>query len=77
LAAFDSFGLLSDLNISEPPEVNSIDDVLESDPLGILAADPDDIFTLKNVPKSIEMPDHIAKRQPCEDFKQFESRFKR
>jgi len=53
LAEFDSFGLLGDLNVVESPEINTIDAVLESDPLGILAADPDDIFTLKNIPKSI------------------------
>jgi len=76
LIEFDTFGLLGDVNIPELPEINSIDDVLESDPLGILAADSDDIFTLKNVPKSIEMPDHIAKRQSCDDFRQFEPLFK-
>jgi len=79
LAEFDDFGLLADV---KPKEINSIDDVLKDDPLGLLGgalpdeAEPDDIFTLRNVPKSINMPDHIAKRKPCEEFEQFEPLFK-
>jgi hypothetical protein len=83
LAEYDTHGLLSDVVAFEPKEINTIDDVLEDDVLGLLdsdlsgEADPTDIFTLRNVPKSIEMPDHIAKRKPCEEFEEFEPLFKR
>jgi len=82
LAEFDIFNLLGDVIIPEPKEINTIDDVLEDDPFGLLEddvsdeADPNDIFTLRNVPKSIDMPDYIAKRKPCEEFGQFEPLFK-
>ena len=83
LAECDTFNLLANVKHPEPVEINSIDDVLEDDALGLLGgdvsdeADPNDIFTLRNVPKSINMPDHIAKRKPCEEFEQFEPLFKR
>ena len=82
LANFDVFNLLPNVKNPEPKETNTIDDVLEDDVLGLLGsdvpdeADPNDIFTLKNVPKTIDMPDHIAKRKPCEEFEQFEPLFK-
>lgn len=82
LTEFDTFNLLSDVIAPEPKEINTIADVLEDDALGLLGgdisddADPNDIFTLRNVPKSIDMPDHIAKRKPCEEFEQFEPLFK-
>lgn len=82
LAEYDVFKLLDDVQHPEPKEINSIDDVLEDDALGLLGGDisdetdPNDIFTLRNVPKTIDMPDHIAKRQPCKEFEQFEPLFK-
>lgn len=82
LAECDTFHLLDDVSMPEPQEIHTIDDVLEGDALGLLGngvsaeADPDDIFTLKNIPKSIDMPDYIAKRKPCEGFEQFEPLFK-
>jgi len=66
LAEFDTFNLFGDMIIAEPKEINTIDDVLEEDALGLLGddvsdeADPNDIFNLKNTPK---MPDYIAKRK--------------
>ena len=82
LAEFDAFNLLANVKHPEPKELNTIDDILEDDALGLLGsdvadeADPNDIFTLRNVPKSINMPDHIATRKPCEEFEQFEPLFK-
>jgi len=82
LAEFDAFNLLANVKHPEPKELNTIDDILEDDTLGLLGsdvadeADPNDIFTLRNVPKSINMPDHIATRKPCEEFEQFEPLFK-
>lgn len=83
LADYDNHGLLRDVVVPEPKEINTINDVLEDDVLGLLDgglsgdSDPTDIFTMKNVPKSIEMPDHIAKRKPCDAFEEFEPLFKR
>ncbi len=81
LAEYDTHGLLSDVVAFEPKEINTIDDVLGDDVLGLLdsdlsgESDPIDIFKLRNVPKSIEMPDHIARRKPCQDFERFEQLF--
>lgn len=82
LTKFDTFNLLGDVMISEQKEIHTVADVLEDDPLGLLGnglsaeADPNDIFTLKNIPKTFDMPDYIAKRKPCEEFEQFEPLFK-
>lgn len=35
-----------------------------------------DIFTLKNVTRTINMPDYFAKRKVCKDFEKFEALFK-
>jgi hypothetical protein len=82
LAEFDIFNLLSDVVLPEPKEINTIDDVLNDDVLGLLTdqepdeTDPSDIFKLKNIPKPIDSPDYIAKRKVCEEFVQFEPLFK-
>ncbi len=82
LAEYDTFSLLADVKHPEPKEINTIDDVLEDDVLGLLGgetsdeADPNDIFTLTNVPRSINMPDHVATRKPCDEFERFEPLFK-
>lgn len=81
LKEYDAFGLLADVVIPEEQEINTIEDILSDDSLGILDdriaedADPTDIFKLKHVPKTIEMPDRIARRKPCEDFDKFEPLF--
>lgn len=75
LKEYDEFNLLGDMEIREPEPIETIDDVLGGDPLGLLGEEPD-IFTLKNVPKKQEMPDLIAKRKTCEEFEKFEPMFK-
>ncbi|MES9956983.1 MAG: GIY-YIG nuclease family protein [Sedimenticola sp.] len=80
LTDYDEFGLLKDLKVEEPKEIYGIDDVLNDDALGLLgddSEDPNEIFNLKNVSKAPQMPDHIAKRKPCEEFDQFEPLFKK
>jgi hypothetical protein len=83
LEGSDVFGLLSEVKIPEPKEIKTIEDVLDDDVLGLLGedasneADPNEIFTLKHVPKPPDMPDHIAKRKACKEFEQFELMFKR
>lgn len=75
LKEYDEFNMLGDIEVCEPEPIETIDDVLGGDPLGLLGEEPD-IFTLKNVPKKQEMPDHIAKRKKCEEFEKFEPMFK-
>ncbi len=82
LAELDTFDLLGTMTVEEPKDIYSIDDVLRDDSLGLLGdesaaeEDGDDIFTLKHVARSIDMPDLIAKRKPCKEFNQFEPLFK-
>lgn len=82
LAEHDTFSLLDNVVIPEPKEINTIDDVLDDDVLGLLnndlpgEGDPNDIFQLRNVPKTLDMPDQIAKRKPCKEFEKFEPLFK-
>lgn len=82
LLAVDEHGLLKNVVIPEPKEINTIDDVLDDDTLGLLGDDlidndsSDNIFTLKNIPKTLEMPEEVARRKPCKKFNEFESLFK-
>ncbi len=60
-------------------DINSLDDILNSDTFGILdKQDEEDIFTLKNVPK-IEKEraatDFVARRKKLEDFDKYEEMF--
>lgn len=67
----DDFELLADVDIEE---IESFDD----DPFGLLgdeSFDNEDIFTLKNVSKTFEMPDYIASRKTCKDFFKYEELF--
>ncbi|MGP9579071.1 GIY-YIG nuclease family protein [Halomonas sp. AOP42-E1-40] len=63
-----------------PDSVTSLDDIWESDPLGLLSGGDESvesIFDLTHVPEttSRDMPDDIAQRTPCDDFYRFESLF--
>lgn len=64
----DDFDLLVDVDIEK---IES----LEDDPFGLLGEDSEDIFTLKNVSKILEMPDYIASRKVCKDFDKYEELF--
>lgn len=73
-----ALGDLDEHNLLEKQakEINSIDDVFGDDDLGILGNDAESIFTLRHVPKEMSVPDYIARRKPCPDFKDFEDKFK-
>ncbi len=60
-----------------PIVINSIDDILNNDVLGILDNAGESIFKLTHVPKPSkkEAPDYVASRTPCKDFEQFEPVF--
>lgn len=67
----DDFELITDVDIEK---IESFDD----DPFGLLgdkSLDNEDIFTLKNVSKTLEMPDYIASRKVCKDFFKYEELF--
>ena len=74
LKKYDRYNLLEKVD-----EIKSIDDILDSDPLGLLSSDEEDIFTLKNVPKNSKEraeADFVAKRKRLDDFAQYEELFK-
>jgi hypothetical protein len=58
-------------------EINSLDDIFNTDSLGLLDDDSEDIFTFKHVPKDSERAstDFVAKRKPCKNFKEYEPLF--
>ncbi len=60
-------------------DINSLDDILDSDTFGILdKEDEKDIFTLKNVPKIDKeraATDFVARRKKLEDFNKYEEMF--
>tara|TARA_B100000795_G_scaffold260564_1_gene236573 strand:+ start:94 stop:1251 length:1158 start_codon:yes stop_codon:yes gene_type:complete len=76
LKEHDTWGLLDKVK-----EIETIDDVLDSDPLGILSSDVDDepdIFT-HNFTKTMserEKADFVSRRKRSKDFDKFESMFK-
>lgn len=62
----------------EPEAPASVAQAAADDPLGLLGAGPDDVFTLRHVPKApAAQPDRVARRKPCADFEHFEPLFKR
>ncbi len=79
LREFDSCGLFGDVVVAEVKPIETAQDILDSDPLGLLDDDEDDvrsIFKLVNVPEQKAKPDHVALRKPCEEFERFEPIFK-
>lgn len=74
LEKYDRFNLLKK---EETIPITSIDDIFNSDALGILGND-EDIFTLKNVPridKDRADADFVAIREKFEDFDKYEELF--
>lgn len=58
--------------ISKSELVTSLDDIFADDDLGLLDFDAPEIFTIKHVPVGKkDLPDEIARRQPCPDFERF------
>ncbi len=81
LKEFDELDLLGDVTIVDPAAIETIDDVLSGDALGLLGEsaqedNPESIFVLKHVAKSSPAKtDHIARRKACKEFDQFEPLF--
>ena len=74
----DIYDLLKDdLELVADVDIEKIES-FEDDPFGLLgdeSLDNEDIFTLKNVSKTFEMPDYIATRKVCKDFFKYEELF--
>jgi Meiotically up-regulated gene 113 len=90
LVEFDSHGLLPVTPLAEvaepeaeykvdvqpePKEINSLDDILSDDALGLLDDGADSIFTMRHVPKERSSPEHVSRRKKCKDFDQFKPIF--
>ena len=84
LLDLDKHNLLDSVEVPEPLIIETVDDVLDADPLGLLGGDVDesegggesDIFDLTNLPsQSRVLTDFVAKRKPCRDFAKYEEQF--
>lgn len=72
LVDLDEFDLLAP--VKQP---QTIDEILNDDDLALLGdSEEESIFNLRHVPQTIDMPDHVAQRQPCKPFDRFEPLFK-
>lgn len=67
----DTYGLLK----TEKKEINTIDDIFGDDGLDILGGDDGGLFDFKHTPKETTMPEYVASRKKCKDFKKFEPLF--
>lgn len=75
LNVHDKYGLLK----HEKKQINSLDDILNDDVLGLLGDDSQGLFDLKHVTvsdKERAEADFVARRKPCKDFFKYEQLFK-
>lgn len=61
--------------VAPSKEIESLDDIFSDDALGLLDDDAESIFTIRNIPATIDMPSKIATRKRCKDFDQYEGLF--
>tara|TARA_B110000014_G_scaffold259681_1_gene247953 strand:- start:82 stop:1278 length:1197 start_codon:yes stop_codon:yes gene_type:complete len=71
LEAYDTFNILGNVK-----KINNVTDIFENDVLGILDDDPESIFKIKNINKSKNKTDFVARRKQCKDFTKYEDQFK-
>ena len=74
LLKYDTYGLLN----YQQKEINSLDDILNDDILGLLSDDSEGLFDMKHISKQDDRAsaDFVARRKPCKDFDKYESLFK-
>lgn len=74
LLKYDIHGLLN----YQQKQINSLDDILNDDILGLLSDDSEGLFDLKHITKQDDRAsaDFIARRKPCKDFDKYEPLFK-
>ncbi len=80
LKEYDRLDLLGDVKMADPSTIETIDDVLGDDALGLLEdseeGNPESIFVLKHISKpSPAKPDLVARRKACAEFDRFEPLF--
>ncbi|PWQ93343.1 GIY-YIG nuclease family protein [Leucothrix pacifica] len=79
LLGLDRHNLLEGVESPEPFEVESVEDIFEADPLGLLGDDIEegaDLFNIESLPTtSRAATDFVAKRKPCKDFARYEAQF--
>lgn len=74
LKPYDKFGILD----NKRKKVNSFNDILENDPLGLLKDDSEGLYNIKHISAEDQRAsaDFVAKRKHCKDFKIYEELFK-
>ena len=74
LKAHDKFGFLD----YEQKQINSLNDILNDDTLGLLDDDSEGLFEFKHIKEHDERAsaDFVARRKPCKDFDKYEADFK-
>lgn len=60
----------------ESKEINSLDDILSDDALGLLDDGGDSIFTIRNVPEQRAESDFVSRRRPCKSFDHYKDDLK-
>ena len=72
LRSLDKYNLLANVK-----KIETVDDILENDILGLLDEGPENIFDLKHIPKNKAKTDFVARRKPCKNFKDYENNFQK
>ena len=81
LKQFDRFNLLEDSKLPAKEKFNSVEDILNSSSFDSLLDSSEDIFSFNHTPKisqdDREKADMVARRKPCENFKEYQYLFKK
>ena len=76
---FDKASILKDLDkhnlLESVKDLETVNDILNNDVLGLINDDPENIFNLQHVPKNRVKSDFVARRKPCNNFDQYKDRF--
>ena len=70
LKDFDKHNLLESVK-----DIETVEDILNNDVLGLINDDPENIFNLQHVPKNRVKSDFVARRKPCNNFDQYKDKF--
>lgn len=72
--------LLKDIDrhnlLAEVKEIETVDDILNNDVLGLLNDDSESIFNIKNFAVKKNKTDFVARRKPCSNFSNYVENFK-
>ena len=72
--------LLKDIDrhnlLAEVKDIETVDDILNNDVLGLLDDDSESIFNIKNFTVKKNKPDFVARRKPCSNFSDYVGNFK-